>query len=152
MEMRDSLDSSLVAAGAQAPVPRRSFLKMTVGVIAGGIISSRLPAFAAKLIQLPFANGSRELVRFPQKGEMILLRDRPPLLETPFEVFDQGSIHAQRPVFRPLASPGNSGLDRREHLPLTGGRPRAHTDSNSRSKKFCASRGRISRGKPMLRQ
>jgi DMSO/TMAO reductase YedYZ molybdopterin-dependent catalytic subunit len=105
MEMRDSLDSSLVAAGAQAPVPRRSFLKMTVGVIAGGIISSRLPAYAAKLIQLPFANGSRELVRFPQKGEMILLRDRPPLLETPFEVFDKG-------VFTP-----NNQFFVRWHLP-----------------------------------
>ncbi|MGD1213284.1 MAG: molybdopterin-dependent oxidoreductase [Candidatus Acidiferrales bacterium] len=56
----------------------------------GGIIEGSLPAFAAKLIQLPFENGSRELVRFPQKGEMILLRERPPLLETPFEVFDRG--------------------------------------------------------------
>ncbi len=27
---------------------------------------------------------------FPQKGEMILQRTRPPLLETPFEVFDKG--------------------------------------------------------------
>lgn len=27
---------------------------------------------------------------FPQKGSMILQRTRPPLLETPFEVFDQG--------------------------------------------------------------
>ena len=27
---------------------------------------------------------------FPQKGAMILQRTRPPLLETPFEVFDQG--------------------------------------------------------------
>jgi DMSO/TMAO reductase YedYZ molybdopterin-dependent catalytic subunit len=63
---------------------------MTARVIAGGILGNSLPAFATKLIQLPFANGSRELVRFPQKGAMILLRDRPPLLETPFEVFDRG--------------------------------------------------------------
>jgi len=27
---------------------------------------------------------------FPQKGPMILQRTRPPLLETPFEVFDKG--------------------------------------------------------------
>ena len=27
---------------------------------------------------------------FPQKGEMILQRTRPPLLETPFDIFDQG--------------------------------------------------------------
>ncbi len=39
---------------------------------------------------MPFANGGRQLARFPQKREMILLRERPPLLETPFEVFDEG--------------------------------------------------------------
>ena len=62
---------------------------MMAGLIAGGVLGRSLPAFAAKLIQMPFTNGSRELVRFPQKGEMILLRERPPLLETPFEVFDK---------------------------------------------------------------
>jgi len=46
---------------------------------------------AATLVDLPFANGRRELVtNFPQKGVMLLLRTRPPLLETPIEVFDQG--------------------------------------------------------------
>ena len=46
---------------------------------------------AATLVDLPFANGRRELVtNFPQKGGMLLLRTRPPLLETPIEVFDQG--------------------------------------------------------------
>ena len=46
---------------------------------------------AATLVDLPFANGRRELVtNFPQKGAMLLLRTRPPLLETPIEVFDQG--------------------------------------------------------------
>ena len=75
---------------ASAPLARRSFLKVAAGFIGSGIIGGSLPAFAAKLIQLPFENGSRQLVRFPQKGEMILLRVRPPLLETPFEVFDQG--------------------------------------------------------------
>ena len=43
------------------------------------------------LVELPFVNGRRELVtNFPQKGAMILQRTRPPLLETPFEVFDRG--------------------------------------------------------------
>ena len=32
---------------------------------------------------------------FPQKGTMILQRTRPPLLETPFEVFDRGVFTAQ---------------------------------------------------------
>jgi DMSO/TMAO reductase YedYZ molybdopterin-dependent catalytic subunit len=48
-------------------------------------------AMAATFVEFPFANGRRELVtNFPQKGAMLLQRTRPPLLETPFEVFDQG--------------------------------------------------------------
>ncbi len=54
-----------------------------------GVISR--PVAAADIIGLPFANGRRELVtNFPQKQAMILQRTRPPLLETPFEVFDRG--------------------------------------------------------------
>jgi DMSO/TMAO reductase YedYZ molybdopterin-dependent catalytic subunit len=59
-----------------------------------------LSAFAAPLIatgaedkeiELPFANGKRVITSaFPQKSGVILQRSRPPLLETPFEVFDQG--------------------------------------------------------------
>ena len=46
---------------------------------------------AATVVEFPFANGRRDLVtNFPQKGAMVLQRTRPPLLETPFEVFDQG--------------------------------------------------------------
>ncbi|KWI99695.1 sulfide dehydrogenase [Burkholderia ubonensis] len=48
-------------------------------------------AHAADAVSLPFENGLRELTRaFPQKGEMLLVRTRPPLLETPFSVFDDG--------------------------------------------------------------
>ena len=86
--------------------PRRSFLKMAAGVAVGAIIGGSLTAYAAQVIQMPFANGRRKLVRFPQKGQMILLRERPPLLETPFEVFDQG-------VFTP-----NEQFFVRWHLPV----------------------------------
>lgn len=42
-------------------------------------------------LRLPGGHGRRPTSRaFPQKGEMIVQRTRPPLLETPFEVFDQG--------------------------------------------------------------
>ncbi len=90
MDRSKSLDASLTGTDGSGWFPRRSFLKMAASGIAGGIFSGSLPAFAAKLIQMPFENGGQKLVRFPQKGEMILLRERPPLLETPFEVFDQG--------------------------------------------------------------
>ena len=42
---------------------------------------------------LPGGPDERDLTgAFPQKGAMILQRTRPPLLETPFEVFDQGAF------------------------------------------------------------
>jgi DMSO/TMAO reductase YedYZ molybdopterin-dependent catalytic subunit len=47
------------------------------------------------VVELPFANGQRKLVStFPQKGAMILQRTSPPLLETPFDVFDRGVFTA----------------------------------------------------------
>lgn len=48
-------------------------------------------ARANDAVTQPFENGLRPLTTdFPQKGEMLLLRSRPPLLETPFHVFDEG--------------------------------------------------------------
>jgi DMSO/TMAO reductase YedYZ molybdopterin-dependent catalytic subunit len=41
---------------------------------------------------MPFENGHRELVAYPQKREMILLTSRPVQLETPFSIFDAGVI------------------------------------------------------------
>src|SRR5262249_49069294 len=40
----------------------------------------------------PFANGQRPLVKFPQKRPLILLTTRPPQLETPFAVFNEGLL------------------------------------------------------------
>jgi DMSO/TMAO reductase YedYZ molybdopterin-dependent catalytic subunit len=42
--------------------------------------------------RLPFENGDRPLVRYPQKRPMIRLTTRPPQLETPFAVFDEGPL------------------------------------------------------------
>lgn len=43
-------------------------------------------------IELPFENGARELMSFPQKRPLILLTQRPPQLETPFYVYNEGII------------------------------------------------------------
>ena len=44
-------------------------------------------------LNLPGGGGVRPLIKdYPQKGAMILQRTRPPLLETPFEVFDEGTF------------------------------------------------------------
>ncbi|MBV8066333.1 MAG: molybdopterin-dependent oxidoreductase [Candidatus Eremiobacteraeota bacterium] len=41
---------------------------------------------------MPFANGDRELLAFPQKRALIVMTPRPPQLETPFAVFDDGVL------------------------------------------------------------
>jgi DMSO/TMAO reductase YedYZ molybdopterin-dependent catalytic subunit len=43
-------------------------------------------------VDLPFANGERPLAVYPQKRALILQTSRPPQLETPFEVFNEGVI------------------------------------------------------------
>lgn len=73
---------------------RRGFLAGLGGVgLAGLASSSARAALAAGSVELPFVNGERPITTaFPGKGPMILLRTRPPMLETPFEVFDQGAF------------------------------------------------------------
>lgn len=69
--------------------------------IAGaGLSLSLAPELAgAAPIQLPFANGTRPLVRAPQKRPMLLLTSRPPQLETPFSVFDEGPLTPNEAFF-----------------------------------------------------
>ncbi len=47
---------------------------------------------AEDLVTLPFENGERSLVKYPQKRPLIRLTSRPPQLETPFSVFNEGVI------------------------------------------------------------
>ncbi len=61
--------------------------------LAGVSALTMAPAFRpllAESVDLPFGNGGRTLVRFPQKRPLILLTTRPPQLETPFNVFNDG--------------------------------------------------------------
>src|SRR5437588_7843460 len=46
----------------------------------------------ADTVQLPFGNGERALVKYPQKRPLIQMTTRPPQLETPFSVFNEGVI------------------------------------------------------------
>ena len=66
---------------------RRHFLAGTAA-LAGGILAA--PAFAETIVPGVFANGDRPLVAFPQKRPLMMLSPRPPLLETPFSIFDEG--------------------------------------------------------------
>jgi DMSO/TMAO reductase YedYZ molybdopterin-dependent catalytic subunit len=81
----------LSSTGAKTRGPsRRSFLGHA-GAAAFSLAAA--PAWAETTVKLPLPSGPRErpmTTDFPQKGAMILQRTRPPLLETPFEVFDRG--------------------------------------------------------------
>jgi DMSO/TMAO reductase YedYZ molybdopterin-dependent catalytic subunit len=49
-------------------------------------------AAAAETVTLPFANGDRPLATYPQKRPLILITSRPPQLETPFPIFNEGLL------------------------------------------------------------
>ncbi len=74
------------------PATRRGALRQ-FSVMAAAMLSSRAWAQGVTTLALPGGPNVRPLTRaFPEKGEMILQRTRPPLLETPFDVFDQGVL------------------------------------------------------------
>jgi DMSO/TMAO reductase YedYZ molybdopterin-dependent catalytic subunit len=73
------------------PILSRRSLLHHIGV--AGISLAAVPAFGDELIKLPLPSEPRErplIHDFPEKAGMILQRSRPPLLETPMEVFDRG--------------------------------------------------------------
>lgn len=47
---------------------------------------------AQETVNLPFVNGERPLVKYPQKRPLLRLTTRPPQLETPFAVFNEGLL------------------------------------------------------------
>ena len=72
-------------------VSRRGALK-GLGISAvQALVGSRI-AKANDKVQLPFENGVRDLVQYPQKRPLIRLTSRPPQLETPFSVFNADVI------------------------------------------------------------
>lgn len=74
---------------------RRRFLR-TLGAYGAGVALAHpaLGALAAagSRVELPFENGARELQAFPQKRALIVQTLRPPQLETPFAVFNEGIL------------------------------------------------------------
>ncbi len=75
---------------------RRDFLK-TSGLLLAGTALTRSSLLrgadaADARVTLPFANGERELVAYPQKRPLIRLTSRPVQLETPFSVFNEGTL------------------------------------------------------------
>ena len=76
---------------------RRELMKRAgVAALATGFASTRA---LADTVTLPFDNGERPLVSYPQKRPMIGLTARPPQLETPFSVFNDGPITPNNAFF-----------------------------------------------------
>ena len=72
---------------------RRQFLQHVVFASAGTILANQTSqTHAEDTVTLPFENGERPLVKFPQKRPLILLTSRPPQLETPFSAFNENVI------------------------------------------------------------
>jgi sulfite dehydrogenase (cytochrome) subunit A len=71
---------------------RRRLLAGGAGAMAAGAFGSIGALARAATVELPMVNGERQLVAFPEKRPMIVLTSRPPQLETPWEVFNDGLI------------------------------------------------------------
>lgn len=71
-----------------ASVSRRTFLRQAALLSASAAIARG----AEEIVELPFENGARPLVKYPQKRPLLRVTTRPPQLETPFSVFNEGAI------------------------------------------------------------
>jgi sulfite dehydrogenase (cytochrome) subunit A len=100
-------------------------------VVAGGAglaTSMGLGAFsrgaraAPATVELPIANGHRNLVAFPEKRPLIVLTTRPPQLETPFEVFNEGLLTPNDAFFVRYHNAGiPTSIDPDKHVIRIGG-------------------------------
>ena len=73
-------------------IERREFLRVSGWLAAGAAVGAAMPRLVAAGAVLPFENGERQLVTYPQKRPLIRLTARPPQLETPFAVFNEGLL------------------------------------------------------------
>ena len=78
-----------MSAPRASEISRRSFLRRATFAAAAFPLGARADE---KTITLPFENGERELVKYPQKRALIRLTTRPPQLETPFAIFNDGVV------------------------------------------------------------
>ncbi len=72
---------------------RRGFLRRSGTLALGGMLGVQADRMLAQeSATLPFENGERPLVKYPQKRPLLRLTARPPQLETPFRVFNEGAL------------------------------------------------------------
>jgi sulfite dehydrogenase len=71
---------------------RRGFLASATAAALASTTGGEAFAASRATVTLPMENGTRPLVAFPQKRPLLMLSPRPPLLETPFHIFDEGVL------------------------------------------------------------
>lgn len=86
------LRASELLGGERLMLDRRRLIQGGAAALVGGAFAGQAEALAEETATLPFANGERPLVQYPQKRKLLRLTTRPPQLETPFPVFDEGVI------------------------------------------------------------
>jgi DMSO/TMAO reductase YedYZ molybdopterin-dependent catalytic subunit len=75
-----------------------------------------------RTVELPIGNGTRNLVAFPEKRPLIVLTSRPPQLETPFEVFNEGMLTPNDAFFVRYHNAGiPTSVDADRHVIRIGG-------------------------------
>lgn len=103
---------------------RRKLVVGAAGSLAGaGLATWARSAFAdAGSVDLPMVNGHRDLVAFPEKRPLIVLTSRPPQLETPFGVFNDGLITPNDAFFVRYHNAGiPTSIDGDKHVVKIGG-------------------------------
>ena len=77
---------------------------------------------AASTVDLPMANGRRLMGTYPEKRPMIVLTSRPPQLETPWEVFNEGILTPNDAFFVRYHNAGiPTSIDGDQHVIRIGG-------------------------------
>ena len=86
---------------AEAFVPARRHFVQGAGLLA--LASTSLSSLAASALDtgegVTFADGPRQLVKYPGKRALIRVHTRPPHLETPLAVFNEGAITSNDAFF-----------------------------------------------------
>jgi DMSO/TMAO reductase YedYZ molybdopterin-dependent catalytic subunit len=89
---------------------------------AGLSVLGRAALAQAASVELPFVNGRRNLLAFPEKRPLIVLTSRPPQLETPFEVFNEGIVTPNDAFFVRYHNAGiPTSVDADKHVIKIGG-------------------------------
>lgn len=103
---------------------RRRLLAASAGTLAGAGLGgwSRAALAQGQTVDLPFVNGARNMVAYPEKRPLIVLTSRPPQLETPFPVFNEGIITPNDAFFVRYHNAGiPTSIDGDKHVIEIGG-------------------------------